>query len=81
MWQATTGLAGYAMRAQVGLRIYAPTALAPNARLTLELPTALRGIAGNDTPHAARVVACERAPTRHGYAYQIRLAFLDARNA
>jgi c-di-GMP-binding flagellar brake protein YcgR len=64
-----------------GLHIYAPTALAPNARLTLELPAALRGIAGNDTLHAARVVACERAPTRHGYTYQLRLAFLDASHA
>lgn len=64
-----------------GLRIHAPAAIAPNARLTLELPTALRGIIRDDQPRAARVVACERKPTRQGYAYQIRLAFLDAQGA
>ena len=64
-----------------GLRLYAPIAVAPNACLTLELPTALRGITGGGAHCDARVVACERAPTRHGYTYQLRLAFLDARNA
>lgn len=64
-----------------GLRIHAPAAVAPNARLTLELPTALRGIIQNDQPRAARVVACERTPTRQGYTYQLRLAFLDAQSA
>lgn len=64
-----------------GLRIHAPAAIAPNARLTLELPTALRGIIPEDQPRAARVVACERTPTRQGYTYQLRLAFLDAQGA
>ena len=64
-----------------GLRIHAPAAVAPNTRLTLELPTALRGIIRDDQPRAARVVACERTPTRQGYTYQLRLAFLNAQGA
>jgi hypothetical protein len=66
---------------QGGLRLYAPAPLPLNADLRVEMPTTLRGVTRSDGECLARVVACERAPTRHGYAYQIRLAFLDARNA
>lgn len=60
-----------------GLRLIAPVSAPVNAQVRLELPTALRGLTDSDAERAARVVACERAPTRHGYAYQLRLAFLD----
>jgi len=66
---------------QGGLRLYAPTPVPLNAELRVELPSVLRGVARCDGECQARVVACERAPTRHGYAYQIRLAFLDGHNA
>ncbi|MFN4033177.1 MAG: PilZ domain-containing protein [Fimbriimonadales bacterium] len=58
-----------------GLRMVAPVPAPPNAQVRLELPPAL---AGAEAERLARVVACERAPTRHGYAFQLRLAFLDA---
>lgn len=61
-----------------GLRLIAPAPAPPNAHVRVELPTALRGVADSDSERLARVVACERAPTRHGYAYQLRLAFIDA---
>ncbi len=61
-----------------GLRLIAPAPAPPNAQVRLELPTALLGVAGAEAERLARVVACERAPTQHGYAYQLRLAFLDA---
>jgi hypothetical protein len=62
---------------QGGLRLYAPAPVPLNAHLRVEMPPALRGITCCDGECRARVVACERAPTRQGYAYQIRLAFLD----
>lgn len=61
-----------------GMRLIAPTALPVNAQVRLELPSTLRGLTDSDAERLARVVACERAPTRHGYAYQLRLAFIDA---
>ncbi len=60
-----------------GLRLIAPIPTPVNAQVRLELPAALRGLTDSDAERAARVVACERAPTRHGYAYQLRLAFVD----
>lgn len=61
-----------------GMRLIAPAPLPVNAQVRLELPSALRGLTDSDAERLARVVACERAPTRHGYAYQLRLAFIDA---
>lgn len=61
-----------------GMRLIAPASAAVQEQIRLELPTALRGLAGSATERKARVVACERAPTRSGYAYQLRLAFVDA---
>ncbi len=59
-----------------GACLHAPVAFAVNNIVHLELPTALRGL--SRTPERlARVVACERAPTRYGYAYRVRLSFLD----
>lgn len=60
-----------------GLRLIVPAPAPPNAQVRVELPATLRGVADSETERLARVVACERAPTRHGYAYQIRLAFID----
>ncbi|MCS6923552.1 MAG: PilZ domain-containing protein, partial [Fimbriimonadales bacterium] len=58
-----------------GMRLIVPTPLPENAQVRLELPSTLRGLTDSDAERLARVVACERAPTRHGYAYQLRLAF------
>jgi len=60
-----------------GMRLIAPAPAPVHESIRLELPTALRGLAGTATERTARVVACERAPTRNGYAYQLRLAFID----
>ncbi|OYT69999.1 MAG: hypothetical protein CFK49_02355 [Armatimonadetes bacterium JP3_11] len=60
-----------------GMRLIAPAPAAVHEQVRLELPTALRGLAGSASERTARVVACERAPTRNGYAYQLRLAFID----
>ncbi|MCS6919994.1 MAG: flagellar brake protein [Fimbriimonadales bacterium] len=60
-----------------GLRLIAPAPAPTNAQVRVELPAALRGVADSGAERLARVVACERAPTRHGYAYQLRLAFTD----
>ncbi|MCX7994097.1 MAG: flagellar brake protein [Fimbriimonadales bacterium] len=60
-----------------GLRLIAPVSVPVNAQVRLELPRALRGLTDSDAERTARVVACERAPTRHGYAYQLRLAFVN----
>ncbi|MCX7924817.1 MAG: PilZ domain-containing protein [Fimbriimonadales bacterium] len=69
---------GWARDASVGgLRLIAPAPAPLNAQVRLELPPALRGITDSDAERTARVVACDRAPTRHGYAYQLRLAFID----
>ncbi|GIV04588.1 MAG: hypothetical protein KatS3mg016_0163 [Fimbriimonadales bacterium] len=59
-----------------GMRLIAPAPASVHESIRLELPTALRGLAGA-SERTARVVACERAPTRNGYAYQLRLAFVD----
>ncbi|MFN3689436.1 MAG: PilZ domain-containing protein [Fimbriimonadales bacterium] len=60
-----------------GLRVAAPVPAPVNARVQLEIPTTLRGLTESNQERTARVVACERAPTRYGYAYQLRLAFID----
>ncbi|MCS7208080.1 MAG: flagellar brake protein [Fimbriimonadales bacterium] len=61
-----------------GIRLIAPAPAPLNAQVMLELPRALRGIMETErSERVARVVACERAPTRYGYAYQLRLAFTD----
>ncbi|MFN7017942.1 MAG: PilZ domain-containing protein [Fimbriimonadales bacterium] len=60
-----------------GLRLIAPVPAPVNTQVRLELPTALRGLTDSNEERTARVVACDRAPTRHGYAYQLRLAFTD----
>ncbi len=62
---------------QGGLRLNAPVAVAPSAPVVVEIPAALSGILCCTGACHARVVACERAPTRYGYMYQLRLAFVD----
>ncbi|MCS7300031.1 MAG: flagellar brake protein [Fimbriimonadales bacterium] len=79
IWIATEPWIGWARDVSAGgMRLIAPVPAPPNAQVTLELPAALRGVAETaGEMRVARVVACERAPTRHGYAYQLRLAFTD----
>lgn len=60
-----------------GICLYAPVATPTNTTVQVELPHALKGLCQSRAERMARVVACERAPHRYGYAYRLRLAFAD----
>ncbi|MDW8106056.1 MAG: PilZ domain-containing protein [Armatimonadota bacterium] len=60
-----------------GICLYAPVATPINAIVQLELPCVLKRLCRSCAERTARVVACERAPYRYGYAYRLRLAFAD----